>query len=151
MSTVQSRTTRTDLHLEPTAPRPTPREGSSFREVLGRTAPALVGGAEAALHRLPGGPVLAAAVRPGVSPGVSTRSSALTSAEGEQAAAEGPGSASAPAGPGLEASLAAGQDMNLYYLRIQEAISAENRAYTTFSNVQKARHDTVKNAIGNIR
>lgn len=41
--------------------------------------------------------------------------------------------------------------MNLYYLELQEQISAENRAYTTLSNVMKARHDTVKNAIGNIR
>ena len=42
-------------------------------------------------------------------------------------------------------------DMNLYYLQLQEQISAESRAYSTMSNVLKARHDTVKNAIGNIR
>jgi hypothetical protein len=41
--------------------------------------------------------------------------------------------------------------MNLYFLRVQEAMAAENRAYSACSNVLKARHDTVKNAIGNIR
>ena len=37
------------------------------------------------------------------------------------------------------------------YLQLQEQISAENRQFSTLSNVLKARHDTVKNAIGNIR
>ena len=37
------------------------------------------------------------------------------------------------------------------YLELQERISAESRAYSALSNVLKARHDTVKNAIGNIR
>jgi hypothetical protein len=42
-------------------------------------------------------------------------------------------------------------DQALYYLQLQQRISAESRAYTALSNVLKARHDTVKNAIGNIR
>jgi len=62
-----------------------------------------------------------------------------------------PASVGAGASPSLEGSLASSQDMNLYFLQIQEAMAAENRAYTACSNVLKARHDTVKNAIGNIR
>ena len=34
---------------------------------------------------------------------------------------------------------------------IQEAVNAQNRSFTTLSNVLKAQHDTVKTAIGNIR
>jgi hypothetical protein len=41
--------------------------------------------------------------------------------------------------------------MNLYFLQIQEAVNQENRTYSALSNVLKAEHDTVKNAIGNIR
>ncbi len=61
------------------------------------------------------------------------------------------GTAGGAAGGGVEDVLAHNADMNMYYLELQERISAESRAYTTMSNVLKARHDTVKNAIGNIR
>ncbi len=53
--------------------------------------------------------------------------------------------------PGIEGSLAQAQEMNLYYLQIQEQVNAENRTFSTLSNVMKAEHDTVKTAIGNIR
>ena len=51
----------------------------------------------------------------------------------------------------MEAVLANHADQNLHYLQLQERISAESRAYSTLSNILKARHDTIKNAIGNIR
>ena len=83
-------------------------------------------------------------------------------------AAEGPGSLTSAAGASLGASLVAGlpgallgdggiaaslmqsQQMNLYYLQVQQQVDAENRTFTTLSNVLKAENDTVKNAIGNI-
>jgi hypothetical protein len=71
------------------------------------------------------------------------------------------GSAENPLGAGVgttgqeqssvENTLAQSQEFNLYYLDLQERMSAENRTYSAMSNVLKARHDTVKNAIGNIR
>ncbi|HEU4411101.1 MAG TPA: hypothetical protein VFS43_37960 [Polyangiaceae bacterium] len=70
------------------------------------------------------------------------------------APAEGPGAAGASpegAGGSVETMLQSSAEMNLYYLQLQEAMSAENRVYSAQSNVLKARHDTVKNAIGNIR
>lgn len=157
---------RTDLSIEATSARPTPSSGASFREVMGRSASQIVAGAQDALDKLPGGPVLAAAVRAGASAapaGATTTTTAmalqqgsLPLAAGAQGAtvslqAEGPASASQPTGGGLEGTLASSQNMNLYYLQMQESLSAENRAYTACSNVLKARHDTVKNAIGNIR
>ena len=51
----------------------------------------------------------------------------------------------------VESALAQSQEFNLYYLQLQEQLAAENRQYSAMSNVLKARHDTVKNAIGNIR
>lgn len=69
---------------------------------------------------------------------------------GGAGAAAGPGTAGAEGG-GLESSLQQSQEMNLYYLQIQEAVNAQNRSFTALSNVLKAEHDTVKTAIGNIR
>jgi hypothetical protein len=119
-------------------------------------ARAVVEGAESAVLRLPGGPVLAAAFR---SPAYGTTSAALETnggsdpAEYETNAAEGP----SPVGTGESAStdsallMTQNTDQNMYYLKLQQQISDENRQYTALSNVLKARHDTVKNAIGNIR
>jgi hypothetical protein len=53
--------------------------------------------------------------------------------------------------PSIERVLDQNADQNLYFLGLQERISQENRAFTAVSNVLKARHETVKNAIGNIR
>jgi hypothetical protein len=73
---------------------------------------------------------------------------ALTSATGGAAGTSGvPGAE----GGSLESSLQQSQDMNLYYLQIQEAVNSQNRSFTALSNVLKAEHDTVKTAIGNIR
>ena len=43
------------------------------------------------------------------------------------------------------------QAFNLEYLALQESLQSENRRFTTMSNLMKARHDTSKAAIGNIR
>ncbi len=186
-----SRTPRTDLHVEASAPRPTPRAGVNFRELLSRSASSLVQGAQSAVTQMPGGAVLAAAVRGasgsaagggargGLSPaapgglGPATPPPAGGPAPGNPLApptpagpakggagdaagapAEGPGAAGASpegGGSGVENMLQTSADMNLYYLQLQEAMSTENRVYSAQSNVLKARHDTVKNAIGNIR
>lgn len=153
MNPVQFSKPSVDLSVEPTAARVTPRQGPSFREVLGTSASSLVRGAESALHRLPGGPVLAAAVRSGSAGGMRSGSIASPGAPAVASNPEGPSaeSASGSAAPSLEGALTASQDMNLYYLQLQEAMSAENRAFTVLSNVFKVRHDTVKNAIGNVR
>jgi hypothetical protein len=40
---------------------------------------------------------------------------------------------------------------NLQFLGLQERVQEESRRFQTISNVMKTRHDTAKNAIGNIR
>ncbi len=140
----------------PTAARVTPAPARPFKQVMEAGANAVVSGAESAVRRLPGGPVLAAAFRsgPGIGPGNDgTRPEGSAGTAGN---ASGLGGAGGAGGEGSSAGnmddmLSRNADMNMYYLELQERISAESRAYTTLSNVLKTRHDTVKNAIGNIR
>jgi hypothetical protein len=159
------------VRIQPANGRATPK-GPTFGSVLAQAKP-LLKGAEAAASVLPGGPLLAAAVKgaptttpmSGSGPGVGGKPVAAgvpmvpNATTGGVAPSVGVG-AGAPAGAsagaaaeggGVEAMLAESQAFNLYYLQLQEEVSAENRSYTTLSNVLKARHDTVKNAIGNIR
>jgi hypothetical protein len=53
--------------------------------------------------------------------------------------------------PGVQQMMSQDADQNMYYLQLQEQMSQESRSYSAVSNVLKARHDTMKNAIGNIR
>ncbi len=161
---------RNDVVATDTAARVTPPAGPAFRDVVARGAGAIARGAEAAIVSLPGAPIVAAAVRGGSGPAVSGASGAprapgappigtaagAVSAPGAGAgAAEGPGGTAAAAAGGeagsVERVLAQTQEFNMYYLQLQEQLSAENRSYSAMSNVLKTRHDTVKNAIGNIR
>jgi hypothetical protein len=110
-----------------------------------------VSSAEAAVRALPGGPVLAAAFRPTVA------QAPLGSGAGGPPGATTPegvplsGASSTPGSPDVEGMLGENSDKNLYYIVLQERISAENRQYTAYSNVLRARHETMKNAIGNFR
>ncbi|MCC6216938.1 MAG: hypothetical protein IT376_18915 [Polyangiaceae bacterium] len=130
-----------------TAPRVTPPPARPFRQVVEAGTQAVVRSAEAAVTRLPGGPILAAALRPPTS----TAGGGAMSAEGTAGTAGTPAGGATERGGSVEDALAHQADMNLYYLELQERISAENRQYTALSNVLKARHDTVKNAIANLR
>ena len=130
------------------AARVTPPPARPFQQVMHASAAAIVSGAEAAVQHLPGGPILAAAVRP--SPPTLAGVAGLNTPEGPSGTA-GVGTGAIGEGPPIEGVLARNADQNLYFLELQERISAENRSYTALSNVLKARHETVKNAIGNIR
>jgi len=161
----------TGVYPTATAPRVTPEPARPFQQVMNAGSAAIVSGAEAAVTHLPGGSILAAAMRPaggGVSPasyagaygGTYGPNSALNRAEGPTGTATsalggsvtGTGTGSIGAGdPSIQQVMSQDADQNLYYLKLQEQISAESRGYSAVSNVLKARHDTMKNAIGNIR
>jgi hypothetical protein len=113
----------------------------------------VVAGAEAAANRLPGVPIVAAAVRPVQVPSRAAESALVDRPEGSSGtAAESATPAAGTTGDtSLDGFLQHQSDLNTQYLMLQERISAENREYTAVSNILKARHDTVKNAIGNIR
>jgi hypothetical protein len=156
---------RMDVVSTDSAPRVTPPSGVPFKDMVSRGAGAILRGAEAAVTALPGAPIVAAAVRPGggsapasmgASPSGGAMGFAAPRAPISSGTAEGPTGTTgaggvANEGAGVEGALAQSQEFNLYYLQLQEQLAAENRAYSAMSNVLKARHDTVKNAIGNIR
>jgi hypothetical protein len=159
---------RPDVAIATTSARvtPTPPRASRFGEVLSNT---VVRSAESAMRVLPGSPMMAVAVRGAGGPGSlavpMTPASSTRGPEGPTTSTTRPGvpgagldglAPVAPAvtgtdGVGIESALQQSQDMNLYYLQVQEAVNAQNRSFTTLSNVLKAQHDTVKTAIGNIR
>jgi hypothetical protein len=116
-------------------------------------AEAIVQGAESAVARLPGASILAAAMRTPPDAGGSASSPVGPNASAESALSSGVGLPGGSAGgtPSIERVLDQNADQNLYFLGLQERISQENRNFTAVSNVLKARHETVKNAIGNIR
>ncbi len=61
-----------------------------------------------------------------------------------------PNATSGTSDGGLESSMAQSEQMNLYYLQIQEEVNAQNRTFTALSNVLEVEHSTAKSAIGNI-
>ncbi len=157
----------TDVLATATAPRVTPAPARPFQQVMSAGSTAIVNGAEAAVSHLPGGSILAAAMRPASSVGSLTNGASL-SAIGSTGTAVAPpagtgGIGSTTAGitgtsatgttsdPSMEQMMNQDADQNLYYLQLQEQMSQESRSYSAVSNVLKARHDTMKNAIGNIR
>jgi hypothetical protein len=87
-------------------------------------------------------------------------------AGGEQIPFAGPGLNSAQGGSGAQGSGGSSQQdllnqtkgmqemmasFNLQYLQLQEKMQAENRSFSTVSNVMKTKHDTAKSSISNVR
>jgi len=148
------------LDSTPTAPRTTALPTRPFQSMLNAGAGAVVTGAEAAVTKLPGGAVLAAALRP-TSPTLSFPGASVAGApaapapqtpEGYPASSGGtPGASTGAGDPSMESLLSQDANQNLYYIQLQERMSAENRFYTAYSNVLRVRHDSMKNAIGNLR
>jgi len=152
----------TGVYPTTTAARVTPEPARPFQQVMNASSAAIVSGAEAAVTHLPGGSILAAAMRPGnsgVAPTLSAGgaygpNNALNRAEGPTGTATsalGGGVSGSSGDASIQQVMSQDADQNLYYLKLQEQISAESRGYSAVSNVLKARHDTMKNAIGNIR
>jgi len=160
-----------DVVTVPSVVRPTPTPARvSFGEVLSKSASTLVAGAQAAMEVLPGGALVAAAVRGGASSNGGVPSSPMlaggfgtnvTNAQAEGPSAIGGSSVGGGFGTGtagssgvgtgsFDSSLQQSQEMNLYFLQIQQAVNAQNETFTTLSNVMKSESDSIKNAIGNL-
>ncbi len=163
---------RSDVVTVPSAARPTPSPVRvSFGEILAKGASTLVAGAEAAMETLPGGSLVAAAIRGGgasvgnmgpstpmMSGGIHNMGSASNaegpSGVGGSSVGGGFGTGTGTGTPGngtLDQSLQQSQEMNLYFLQIQQEVNQQNQTFTTLSNVMKSEADTIKNAIGNLR
>ena len=149
------------------------RFSETLRAVAADTMNGLAGTVTLAAPYLPGGAVLAGALRsavpatpaPGPTTGMPaapatglTAAGVMTPGLTTAVAATGPGGAIASAVGGgggdlMDATRALqqqAQSFNLQFLQLQESMQRESREYTALSNVMKARHDTAKSVIGNI-
>jgi hypothetical protein len=135
-----------------TRARQTETPTSPFRDVLAGGVTVLMSGARIATHVL-GVPSLAAAVQDpraggGAAPSTVTRGAAgVAASPSAEAAITGGGSDMAA----MQAMQRESQVFNLQLLELQEQIQQENRRFTTVSNVLRAKHDTAKAAVSNIR
>jgi hypothetical protein len=148
MTTISTRPPGVTIHVESTSIRSTVAPPAArFRAALSTSAGALLSGVESASTMVPGGSAVAAAVR--------GAASALTGpgGSGTGESPEGPGGGAGEGGaPGtMEDAMRTQADDNMRFLQLQAQIQAENQRFTTLSNVMKARHETAKTAIGNIR
>jgi hypothetical protein len=132
---------RGTILVEPARSRQTARPATPFRDVLAGGVNILLSGAEVATSVV-GGPVLAAAVHGARTDVVG---GATLGAPPEAVPAETPGFGS------LQSLQRESQAFNVQLLALQEEVQQENRRFSTVSNILRARHDTAKAAIGNIR
>lgn len=153
-----------DVVVATTRPRQTTTAPSPFRDVLAGGVGLLVRGAAVATSVV-AGPVMAAAVREagvGATGALAGSASARGTTTGAVVGSSGGATGSLPAGlaasGGDQSDLATAQSMqresqafNLQLLELQEEVQQENRRFTTVSNVLRAKHDTAKAAVSNIR
>jgi hypothetical protein len=145
---------RGTLAVDQTRARQTERPATPFRNALASGVNVLMTGAEVATSVV-GGPVLAAAVHGARGDAVSTVAGAPPEGAGGGLS---PDVAIAASGGGNDVDMAAVQAMqresqtfNLQLLALQEEVQQENRRFSTVSNILRARHDTAKAAISNVR
>ncbi|HEY7374863.1 MAG TPA: hypothetical protein VIF57_22050 [Polyangia bacterium] len=147
------------MEIDATRGRQTQPPATPFRSVLAGGVSLLMTGAEVATHVV-GGPVLAAAVHdarvgatnaiagagPAGAGGTLPAAPAMAGAAAATAATGGN-----PEMAGMEAMMQQGQMSNLQLLALQQQVQQENQQFTTVSNVMRAKHDTAKAAVSNIR
>lgn len=145
MSTIHRTGQQATLTLRDTEPRITPEPPSRrFAETLGEGAHALLAGVEQAAGFLPGGNAVAAAIRSGSDQGGARAAGAPAGTTG----ASTPGSAQGGSLQGmLDSSASSAEEL----LALQHQMAMEQRMFQTTSNVLKARHDTSKAVIQNVR
>lgn len=155
------------LEIDSTRPRQTEKPVTPFRDVLTGGVSLLMSGAEVATHVV-AGPVLAAAVHDArVGAMTAVGGAGATSAAGALGVAAGAGgplaAMSGAGGPGqsgqsgqsdlanVQAMMQDGQSSNMQLLALQQQIQEESQRFTTVSNVMRAKFDTAKAAVSNIR
>lgn len=133
------------LLVAPTTERKTEpgRFGTALTTAASRLADRIAGSAALAAPFVPGGPILAGALR----------AETLAASRLGSAAPGRAGTGTDQGGDILEATRSLQQQtqtFNLQYLQLQESMQRESREFTAVSNVMKAKHDSAKAAINNI-
>ena len=124
------------LQIAPTRARQTERPPKPFHDVLAGGVSLLLSGAEVATHVV-AGPVMAAAVH--------DAHVGATGAMGASATAGASGNSD------VQSLLNDGQASNMQLLALQQQIQNDSQQFSTMSNVMRARYDTAKAAVSNIR
>lgn len=125
------------------------RFGTALRSAAAQVAGGVAGTIGLAAPYVPGGVVLAGALRPAAQAGA--RAALGAAAPAPAAGASGSGSGSG--GDIMDATRALQQEaqtFNLQYLQLQESMQKESREFTALTNVMKVKHDSAKAAINNI-
>ena len=123
------------------------RFGAALRTAAGEVASGIAGTAALAAPFVPGGAVLAGALR------AATRTSTPASVATSGGTALPTSATASGGGDVVEATRALqaeAQSFNLQYLQLQEAMQRESREFTSLTNVMKVKHDSAKAAINNI-
>ena len=130
------------------------RFGEALRSAASAAASGVATSVALAAPFVPGGPVLAGAVRAAAAPALASAArSAAAGTIGGATAAGTTGAAGDAGGDVLEATRTLqqqAQTFNLQYLQLQEAMQRESREFTSLTNVMKVKHDSAKAAINNI-
>ncbi|HVT07615.1 MAG TPA: hypothetical protein VHO67_09160 [Polyangia bacterium] len=127
------------LQVAATRARQTEPPPRPFHDVLAGGVSLLLSGAEVATHVV-AGPVMAAAVH-----------DARAGATGALGASGNPGNAQSSVGGDVQSLVNDGQASNLQLLALQQQIQNDSQQFSTLSNVMRARFDTAKAAVSNIR
>ncbi len=145
--TIRTEGSSTRVSTQPMSARTTAAPAErQFRTALRDGATLLLGGVESAARQLPGGEIVAAAIH-----GTVTTTTHPSTGPGTVSAAAQSGAAAGTSGATGYETLLGSSDESMQLIELQQQIQEENRRYSTLSNVLKARHETAKNAIGNIR
>jgi hypothetical protein len=166
-----------DVAIGATRPRQTTPAPTPFRDLLAGSVSVLMGGAEVATHVL-GAPTLAAAVQTVRSQattaiigsplaGFGVAASAVAALPGvapPSAPSAGPAATATPSVLGtvtggsdgselatMQAMQRESQAFNMQLLGLQDQVQQDSQRFTTLSNVLRAKHDTAKAAVSNIR
>jgi hypothetical protein len=124
------------------------RFGAALKNAAGEVASGIAGSVALAAPFVPGGAVLAGALRAAARPALPTSASLAAGTSPSTA-----GGAASGGGDVIEATRALqadAQSFNLQYLQLQEAMQRESREFTSLTNVMKVKHDSAKAAINNI-
>ncbi len=145
----------TTMSIEPTRARQTERPATPFRDVLATSVGVLASGAQV-VSGVVAGPLAAAAVRQvgtdvqtgivGSTAGVATGVAGGLDASTATAAASGGTDLAS-----MQVMQQESQAFNMQLLALQNEVQQDNQRFSTVSNLMRARHDTAKSAISNIR
>jgi len=132
-------------------------EPGRFRAALDAAAHGVASGVAASVALtapfVPGGAVLAGAIRPAAASGSGRPGGTPGGAPAPAPAASAGAGGGGGGGDVVEATRALQQEaqsFNLQYLQLQESMQRESREFTALSNVMKVKHDTAKSAINNV-